>query len=71
MVVQMVKVGEESGKISSMLLRLALFFEEDVENTTKNMSTIIEPILMLVIGAFVAFFALSILQPIYGSLGNI
>ena len=71
MVVQMVKVGEESGKISSMLLRLALFFEEDVENTTKNMSTIIEPILMLLIGAFVAFFALSILQPIYGSLGNI
>ncbi len=71
MVVQMVKVGEESGKISDMLLRLAMFFEEDVDNTTKNLSTIIEPILMLMIGAFVAFFALSILQPIYGSLGNI
>lgn len=71
MVIQMVKVGEESGKISDMLLRLAMFFEEDVDNTTKNLSTIIEPLLMLLIGAFVAFFALSILQPIYGSLGNI
>lgn len=71
MVVQMIKVGEESGKISDMLLRLAMFFEEDVDNTTKNLSTIIEPVLMLMIGVFVGFFAISILQPIYGSLGNI
>ena len=71
MVVQMLKVGEETGKISDMLLRLAMFFEEDVNNTTKNLSTIIEPVLMLVIGAFVGFFAISILQPIYGSLGKI
>lgn len=71
MVLQMLKVGEESGKISDMLLRLALYFEEDVNNTTKNMSTIIEPVLMLIIGAFVGFFAISILQPIYGSLGKI
>ncbi|MDP3769388.1 MAG: type II secretion system F family protein [bacterium] len=71
MVVQMVKVGEESGKISDMLLRLALFFEEDVNNTTKNLSTIIEPILMLIIGTAVGFFAISMLQPIYGSIGKI
>ena len=71
MVIQMLKVGEETGKISDMLLRLAMFFEEDVNNTTKNLSTIIEPVLMLIIGAFVGFFAISILQPIYGSLGNI
>lgn len=71
MVIQMVKVGEESGKISNMLLRLALFFEEDVTNTTKNLSSIIEPILMVIIGAVVGFFAISMLQPIYGSLGNL
>ena len=70
-VIQMIKVGEESGKISDMLLRLALFFEEDVSNTTKNLSSIIEPILMVVIGAIVGFFAVSMLQPIYGSLGNL
>jgi type IV pilus assembly protein PilC len=70
-VLQMIQVGEETGKISSMLLRIALFFEEDVNNTTKNLSTIIEPLLMIFIGAIVGFFAVSMLQPIYGSLGNL
>lgn len=70
-VIQMIKVGEETGKITDLLLRVALFFEEDVTTTTKNLSTIIEPILMVVIGIMVAFFAVAMLQPIYGSLGNI
>lgn len=71
LVIQMIQVGEETGKLSDLLLRLAMFFEEDVNNTTKNLSTVIEPILMVVIGAAVAFFAISMLQPIYSSLGNI
>ena len=71
LVVQMVAVGEETGKISEMLLRLALFFEEEVAAVTKNLSTIIEPILMVIIGIAVGFFAVSMLQPIYTSLGSI
>ena len=71
MVIQMIEVGEETGKISSMLLRLAFFFEEEVSNTTKNLASIIEPILMVVIGVAVGLFAISMLQPIYSSLGNI
>jgi type IV pilus assembly protein PilC len=71
MVTQMVEVGEETGTIVRMLLRLALFYEEEVTNTTKNLSSIIEPLLMVVIGAMVGFFAISMIQPIYGSLGNL
>ena len=70
-VIQMLKVGEETGKVSSMLLRIAIFFEEDVTETTKNLSTIIEPILMVFIGGAVGFFAVSMLQPIYSSVGNL
>lgn len=71
LVIQMVSVGEETGKIGEMLLRLALFFEEEVANVTKNLSTIIEPILMVVVGTIVGIFAVSMLQPIYSSLGSI
>jgi len=71
LVTQMIAVGEETGKIGEMLLRLALFFEEEVASVTKNLSTIIEPILMVIIGILVGIFAVSMLQPIYSSLGNI
>ena len=71
MVLQMIEVGEETGELSNMLLRLALFFEDEVNSVTKNLSSIIEPILMLIIGASVGFFAVAMIQPIYSSLGNI
>ncbi len=71
LVTQMVGVGEETGKTAEMLLRLAMFFEEEVADVTKNLSTLIEPIMMVAIGVAVGFFAVSMLQPIYTSLGNI
>lgn len=71
MVTQMVQVGEETGTVSRMLLRLALFYEDEVNTVTKNLSSVIEPILMVVIGAVVGFFAISMVQPIYGGLGNL
>ncbi|MEK7108769.1 MAG: type II secretion system F family protein [Patescibacteria group bacterium] len=71
MTVEMIHVGEETGTITKMLLRLALFYEEEVSNTTKNLSSIIEPLLMIIVGAVVGFFAISMIQPIYGSLGNL
>ena len=70
-VAEMAAVGEETGKISEMLLEVALYYEEEVSRRTKDLSTIIEPVLMIVIGTGVAFFALSVLSPIYSLAENI
>jgi len=66
LVIQMIKVGEETGETATILKQLAEFYEEEVANITKNLSSIIEPVLMLIIGAGVGFFVISIIQPIYG-----
>lgn len=64
-VAKMVGVGEKSGKLDETLLYLGDFFEEEVDDTTKNLASILEPILLLVIGLAVAFVAMAIISPIY------
>ena len=65
LVAEMVAVGEETGRLSDLLKETAQFYEQSVEDQTKDLSTIIEPFLMLFIGAAVGFFALSMIAPIY------
>jgi type IV pilus assembly protein PilC len=62
---EMIMVGEETGQIAGMLGELAIFYETEVERKTKDLSTIIEPLLMVVIGASVGFLALALIAPIY------
>ena len=71
LVIQMIAVGEETGQTSDILGKLADFYEEEVTNTTKNLTSVIEPIIMLLIGGTVGFFAISMIQPMYSMLGAI
>jgi len=71
LIIQMIEVGEETGETANILEKLADFFEEEVANATKNLSAVIEPVLMLIIGAVVGFFAISMVQPIYSLMGTL
>jgi len=70
-VIQMIEVGEETGETSSILAKLADFFEEEVGRATENLASVIEPVIMLIIGAAVGFFAISMIQPMYSMLGGL
>lgn len=65
MVTEMVLVGEKSGTLDELLNEIAVFYEEEVYDITRNLSSIIEPILIVFLGVVVGFMAFAIISPIY------
>lgn len=68
MVTQMVQVGEETGRIDDMLQKVADFYEEEVDALIKGLTSLIEPLMIVGLGMFVAFVAVAVIKPIYGVL---
>lgn len=69
--IEMIEVGEETGKSSEILKRLAEFYEKEVINAAEKISTAIEPVLIVILGVAVGIFAFSIIQPMYSVLNSI
>ncbi|MBI4215611.1 MAG: type II secretion system F family protein [Parcubacteria group bacterium] len=68
---RMVAIGEETGELEGVLFYLADFFESEVDNRAKNLSTLLEPILLIFIGLVVAGIAVAIIMPIYQITGSL
>lgn len=68
---RMINVGEKTGKLEETLMYLAKFYEEEVDNETKNLATVIEPVLLIVIGVILGGLAIAIITPIYQISGSL
>lgn len=70
LVPQMIKIGEQSGAIDAMLDKVAGYYEDEVDSAVADISTTIEPVLMVVLGLLVAFIIAAILLPVYSLIGS-
>ena len=61
----MIAVGEKTGNLSNTLIYLSEFYENEFDEQTKNLSSTIEPVLMIIMGIMVGFVAISVIAPIY------
>lgn len=71
LVPQMISIGEQSGGIDKMMGKAATYFENELDNTVRSISTAIEPILMVVLAVIAGLMVLAILLPVYGLIGNL
>jgi type IV pilus assembly protein PilC len=65
MVTHMIDVGEESGRLSEMLVKVGDFYDSEVESTIKGITSMIEPALIIFLGVVVGFIAISVMTPIF------
>jgi type IV pilus assembly protein PilC len=65
MVTQMIDIGEESGRLSEMLVKVGDFYDGEVEATVKGLTSMIEPLLIIFLGVVVGFIAISVMTPIF------
>jgi type IV pilus assembly protein PilC len=70
MVTQLVSIGEESGALDKMLFKVAEFYEEEVSNAVDTLSTLLEPLIMVIIGVLVGGMVIALYLPIFKLAGT-
>ncbi|HVZ58958.1 MAG TPA: type II secretion system F family protein [Patescibacteria group bacterium] len=70
-IVEMVKIGEQTGKLDESLMKVSEYFEREVEQTIKTLTTAMEPFIMIILAVGVGFLILSIITPIYNLISQI
>ena len=70
-VVQMVQVGEDTGTLDKDLMQIVNFYNKEVQQAIATFTSLLEPILIVIMGLAVAFLAISVIEPLYGALGTI
>ena len=65
MVTQMIGVGEETGALETMLSKIADFYEDEVAAAVKALTSILEPVMIIVVGAIVGFIVISMYLPMF------
>jgi type IV pilus assembly protein PilC len=71
MVSQMISVGEETGRLDQMLVKVADFYDAEVDATLKGLASLIEPLMIVGLGVMVGFIAISVITPIYSLVGSV
>jgi type IV pilus assembly protein PilC len=71
MVTQMIAIGEETGRLDQMLDKVSNFYDDEVDNTLKSLTSLIEPLMIVGLGLIVGFIAISVISPIYSLVGSL
>ncbi len=71
LVVQMVSVGEETGELNGLLIEVAGFYEREVDHQLRNLSEIIQPVMIVCVGAMVLVLALGVFLPIWDMVAKV
>ncbi len=71
MVTQMIAIGEETGRLDQMLDKVSSFYDDEVDNTLKGLTSLIEPLMIVGLGLIVGFIAISVISPIYSLVGSL
>lgn len=70
-VVEMVKIGEQTGRLDEQLLRLSDYFEREVDQSVKTLTTVMEPLIIVLLGVGVGFLIIAVITPIYSLISSL